>query len=73
MLMGSKTFCVINMDGSWPVMAAGCDIQSYQDCLIQFKDAWKTLEDARGNKTPANTERVAGSREDLNSARKLRS
>lgn len=42
MNMGSRPFCVINMDGSWPEMAAGCDIQAYQDCLLQFKDAWKT-------------------------------
>ena len=41
--MGSRTFRVINMDGTWPVMAVGGDLKTYQDCLIMFKSAWTDI------------------------------
>jgi hypothetical protein len=53
MNLGSRPFCVINMDGSWPEMVAGCDIQAYQDCLLQFRDAWKTVHDQGKGKVGA--------------------
>ena len=53
--MSSRTFCVINLDGSWPVMTVGGDIHCYQECFIQFKDAWKyNGETNRGNTSDAN-------------------
>ena len=42
MTMGSRMFCVINIDGSLSSMAVGGDLKAYQTCLIHYKDAWKT-------------------------------